>query len=43
MRTMEAPIKIATMKALGGNPVPIAYAELYSALQKGYSFKINFG
>jgi tripartite ATP-independent transporter DctP family solute receptor len=35
MRTMEAPIKIATMKALGGNPVPIAYAELYSALQTG--------
>jgi len=35
MRTMEAPIKIATMKALGGNPVPIAYGELYTALQTG--------
>jgi len=35
MRCMEAPIKIATAKALGANPVPIAYGELYTALQTG--------
>lgn len=35
MRTIEAPVRIATSKALGSNPIPIAYSELYTALQTG--------
>lgn len=35
MRTIEAPVRIAVMKSLGGNPVPVAYGELYTALQSG--------
>lgn len=35
MRVMEAPILISQYKAWGGNPVPLAYAELYNALQQG--------
>lgn len=35
MRTIEAPIRIAVMKSLGANPVPVAYSELYTALQSG--------
>lgn len=35
MRCIEAPVRIATTKALGANPIPIAYSELYTALQTG--------
>lgn len=35
MRTMENPVDMAMMKALGTNPTPISFAELYSALQTG--------
>lgn len=35
MRVIESPVRIATIKALGGNPIPIAYGELYTALQTG--------
>ena len=35
MRTIESPMRVAIMKALGANPVPIAYAELYTALSTG--------
>jgi tripartite ATP-independent transporter DctP family solute receptor len=35
IRVMESPIQVAIMKALGANPVPIAYGELYTALQTG--------
>jgi tripartite ATP-independent transporter DctP family solute receptor len=35
MRAIEAPVRIATLKALGANPIPIAYAELYTALSTG--------
>lgn len=35
IRTMESPTQVATIKALGANPVPIDYGELYSALQTG--------
>jgi len=35
MRTIEAPVRIAVMKSLGANPVPVAYSELYTALQSG--------
>lgn len=35
MRTMQAPIHMAMVKALGANPTPIPWEELYSALQTG--------
>ncbi|MGM9606584.1 MAG: TRAP transporter substrate-binding protein [Oscillospiraceae bacterium] len=35
IRTMETPYHIATWQALGCNPTPIAFSELYLALQQG--------
>ena len=35
IRTMETPYHIATWEALGCNPTPIAFSELYLALQQG--------
>lgn len=35
VRVMEAPILISQFKAWGANPVPVAYSELYNALQMG--------
>lgn len=35
MRTQQIPIHVAMVEALGANPTPIAWAELYSALQTG--------
>lgn len=35
IRTMEIPIHIEMVKALGASPTPIAWQELYSALQTG--------
>jgi len=35
MRVMESEIMIATVNAFGGNAVPMAFSELYSALQQG--------
>jgi TRAP-type transport system periplasmic protein len=35
MRTMETSIHMEMVKALGASPTPIAWAELYSALQTG--------
>lgn len=35
IRTMENPVHLATFKALGANPTPIAFGELYTALQQG--------
>ncbi|MBQ6672439.1 MAG: TRAP transporter substrate-binding protein, partial [Spirochaetales bacterium] len=35
IRVMENPTPIALWNALGANPTPIAYAELYTALQQG--------
>lgn len=35
IRTMETPYHLATWKALGCNPTPIAFPELYLALQQG--------
>ena len=35
MRTMEIPIHMEMVKALGASPTPIAWSELYSALQTG--------
>ena len=38
IRSMEQPASIATVKALGGNPIPIAWSELYMALQTGTAY-----
>lgn len=35
IRVMESPINIATYKAMGTNPTPMAFSELYSALSQG--------
>lgn len=35
VRVMESPLIMAQFKALGANPVPIAFSETYSALQQG--------
>lgn len=35
IRTMENPAHIALFKALGANPIPMNYSELYTALQQG--------
>jgi len=35
IRVQNAPIDIETMKILGASPVPIAFSEIYSALQQG--------
>jgi len=35
IRVMEQPIYIAMMKALGANPTPMAFGELFTALQQG--------
>jgi TRAP-type C4-dicarboxylate transport system substrate-binding protein len=35
MRVMDSPVHIATFKAMGADPTPIAYSELYAALQQG--------
>ncbi len=35
MRVMEAPVYLKTMTAFGANPTPMAFSELYSALQQG--------
>lgn len=35
IRTPENPVIMATMKALGANPQPLAFSELYQALQQG--------
>lgn len=34
IRTMENPVHMATFKALGANPTPISFGELYTALQQ---------
>ncbi|HEY0219109.1 MAG TPA: TRAP transporter substrate-binding protein [Afipia sp.] len=35
IRTMESPVPIAAFKQLGARPTPIAWPDLYSALQQG--------
>ncbi|NNE83973.1 MAG: DctP family TRAP transporter solute-binding subunit [Alphaproteobacteria bacterium] len=35
MRTMSSPLIIQQYKAWGANPIPIAFAEVYNALQQG--------
>lgn len=35
MRTINSPLQIEFVKALGGNPTPVAWGELYTALQTG--------
>ncbi|MFQ1993401.1 TRAP transporter substrate-binding protein [Aeromonas veronii] len=35
IRVQPSPSAIAMVKALGGNPTPLAYGELYTALQQG--------
>ena len=35
IRVMEQPVYIEMMKALGANPTPMAFGELYTALQQG--------
>ncbi len=34
IRTMENPVHLASFKALGGNPTPMNFGELYTALQQ---------
>lgn len=34
IRTMENPVHLTTFKALGANPLPMAYGELYTALEQ---------
>lgn len=35
IRTMQTPLHLATWKALGANPTPMAYTELFTAMQQG--------
>jgi tripartite ATP-independent transporter DctP family solute receptor len=35
IRTMENPLHLATFEAFGANPLPMAYGELYTALEQG--------
>jgi len=35
IRTMENPLHLAAFKAFGANPLPMAYGELYTALEQG--------
>lgn len=35
IRVMQNPMHIAMFKAMGANPTPLSYAELYTALQQG--------
>jgi len=35
MRTINSPLQIEMVKFLGGNPTPVAWGELYAALQSG--------
>jgi TRAP-type transport system periplasmic protein len=35
IRTMENPLHLASFKAFGANPMPMAYGELYTALEQG--------
>lgn len=35
IRVMEAPVYISTLTALGASPTPMAFSELYTALQQG--------
>jgi tripartite ATP-independent transporter DctP family solute receptor len=35
IRVMQSPIYIATFKALGANPIPMGWGEVYTALQQG--------
>ena len=35
LRSMESPIHLATYKALGFNPTPMAYSEIYQAMKNG--------
>ncbi|MCL2166987.1 MAG: TRAP transporter substrate-binding protein [Clostridiales bacterium] len=35
IRTMESPIHMASFKAMGSDPTPIAFGEVYTALQQG--------
>lgn len=35
IRVMESPVYIETFRALGANPLPMSFAELYTSLQQG--------
>jgi tripartite ATP-independent transporter DctP family solute receptor len=35
IRSMDSPISAATIRSLGGSPVPVPYSELYMAMQTG--------
>ncbi len=35
IRVMQSPMAIALVKALGGSPTPVSWAELYTSLQQG--------
>ncbi|WP_134703976.1 TRAP transporter substrate-binding protein [Ammoniphilus sp. YIM 78166] len=35
IRTMQTPLHLSTWKALGANPTPMAYTELFTAMQQG--------